>query len=166
MIDAQGFRANVAIVLINDEGKVFWGRRFKQTSWQFPQGGVDKHEAPLVAMYRERREEIGLRPQGVELIAVTQSWLRYRLPKQLIRRGVKPRCIGQKQKWFLLRLVSKESHIRFDQSAKPEFNGWRWVNYWYPVKHVVSFKRQVYQRALAYFLPIIKTIKDSGSNHA
>lgn len=161
MIDAQGFRANVAIVLIGPNGKVFWGRRYGQQSWQFSQGGVNRNELPLVAMYRELHEEIGLLPHQVELLAVTRGWLRYRLPKYMVRsRG--PVCIGQKQKWFLLRLLADERAIHFNETERPEFDDWRWVNYWYPTKQVVSFKRTVYQRALRRFYPIVQQIWANG----
>ncbi len=160
MIDAQGFRANVAIVLIGPRGNVFWGKRYAQTSWQFSQGGIDRHESPLVAMYRELREELGLLPHQVELVAATRGWLRYRLPKYMVRsRG--PVCIGQKQKWFLLRLLTDERAIHFNETQRPEFDDWRWVHYWYPVKQVVSFKQGVYQRALRYFHPIVRELLDA-----
>ena len=35
----------------------------------------------------------------------------------------------------------------------PEFDGWRWVSYWYPVRQVVSFKRDVYRRVMKEFAP-------------
>ncbi|MCF6768268.1 RNA pyrophosphohydrolase [Thiotrichales bacterium 19S11-10] len=155
MIDHEGFRANVAIVLINKEGKVFWGKRLRQNAWQFPQGGLNSGETPLEALYRELYEEVGLKPHDVEVIAATKSWLRYRLPRFLIRRGF-PLCIGQKQKWFLLRLKSDDSAINLEANNKPEFDAFRWVDYWYPTSRVVSFKRHVYRKALEYFFPIYK----------
>lgn len=148
MIDADGFRANVGIILANTQGQVLWAKRVGYNSWQFPQGGIDHGETPLQAMYRELYEEVGLSPNHVELLAVTQDWLRYRLPKKLIRAGQDPLCIGQKQKWFLLRLDEPNTeYIRFD-TAKPEFDEWAWVSYWYPLRYVVPFKRGVYQKAL------------------
>lgn len=147
MIDADGFRANVGIILANPKGQVLWARRVGQESWQFPQGGIDRRETPLDAMYRELYEEVGLQSHHVSVLAVTQNWLRYRLPYQLVRAG-QPVCVGQKQKWFLLDLDDNNTdHIRFDVGI-PEFDLWQWVSYWYPVRHVVPFKRVVYQRAL------------------
>ncbi len=148
MIDAQGFRANVGIILSNQQGKVFWAKRIGQQSWQFPQGGIREGEDPRAALYRELEEEVGLRPEHVEIVGATRSWLRYRLPKRYIRRHRQPLCIGQKQKWFMLQLVAPESCVRFDATEKPEFDGYRWVDYWHPVDEVVFFKRQVYRRAL------------------
>ena len=148
MIDAEGFRANVGIVICNNQGQVFWARRYGQHSWQFPQGGVDDGETAEQTMYRELHEEVGLLPEDVEIVASSKHWLRYKLPKRLIRRDSSPVCIGQKQKWFLLRLDEPNTqHIRFDE-GKPEFDHWQWVSYWYPLGQVIHFKRGVYRRAL------------------
>jgi putative (di)nucleoside polyphosphate hydrolase len=147
-IDADGFRANVGIVLMRDDRQVFLGGRTGGRGWQFPQGGVRPHEAPEEALYRELEEEIGLTRQDVELVAATRNWLRYRLPKQYVRRNSHPPCIGQKQRWFLLRLVGQEDRVRFDSTDEPEFESWRWVDYWTPVREVIYFKRAVYARAL------------------
>ena len=102
---------------------------------------------------RELNEEVGLTAADVEIIARTGGWLRYRLPKRYIRRHAAPICIGQKQKWFLLRLLAEESKVRFDVTDKPEFDHWRWVSYWYPLRQVVSFKREVYRQALQELAP-------------
>jgi putative (di)nucleoside polyphosphate hydrolase len=147
-IDAQGFRANVGIVLIRDGGEVFLGSRSDGRGWQFPQGGVQRDESPEQALFRELHEEVGLGPDDVEVIASTRSWLRYRLPRQYVRRRSMPLCIGQKQRWFLLRLLGDEQRLKFDVTARPEFDDWRWVDYWSPVREVIYFKRRVYARAL------------------
>ena len=155
MIDAEGFRPNVGIVICNHKGQVFWARRFGQHSWQFPQGGVDEGETPEQTMYRELEEEVGLKPDDVEILAVSKNWLRYRLPKRLIRKDSMPVCIGQKQKWFLLRLRCKESDVNLLKTSHPEFDDWRWVSYWYPIRNVVSFKRDVYRRVMKEFVSIV-----------
>lgn len=153
MIDRDGFRPNVGIVLADGAGRVLWARRVGQNAWQFPQGGIQNSENPEQAMYRELHEEIGLQRDDVELLASTRGWLRYRLPEGLVRKGQSPLCIGQKQKWFLLRLRSAEERISFNAGAKPEFDHWEWVSYWYPVGQVVAFKRGVYRRALRELSP-------------
>lgn len=155
MIDADGFRANVGIILCNDERRVFWGRRVGRGGWQFPQGGIRAHETPERAMYRELHEEIGLRPEQVEVLGRTREWLQYRLPEQFQRRGSEPRCVGQKQQWFLLRFLGEEQDIAFDSTEVPEFDEWRWVDYWAPVDEVIFFKRAVYRQALEELAPLL-----------
>lgn len=157
MIDKHGFRLNVGIILCNSEGKLLWARRIsKQNAWQFPQGGIWAGETAKDAMYRELSEELGLEPQHVDYITHTRFWLFYRLPKQFIRYDAHPLCIGQKQKWFLLRLNGDDSLIHLDHSPKPEFVEWRWVDYWYPLQEVVSFKRAVYRKALNQFATFVQ----------
>jgi putative (di)nucleoside polyphosphate hydrolase len=148
VIDADGFRPNVGIILANDEGRLLWARRIGQDAWQFPQGGISAGETPEEALYRELQEEVGLTPDAVQVMACTRGWLRYRLPKRYIRKGQKPLCIGQKQKWFLLHLRAGDDAVRVDENPKPEFDQWRWVSYWYPLTQVISFKREVYRSAL------------------
>ena len=147
-LDAQGFRANVGIVLIRDGGEVFLGSRSDGRGWQFPQGGVRRNESPEDALFRELHEEVGLEPDDVEVLAGTRNWLRYRLPRQYVRRRSRPLCIGQKQRWFLLRMIGGDERLRFDVTPTPEFDAWRWVDYWAPVREVIYFKRMVYARAL------------------
>ena len=150
VIDREGFRPNVGIVICNADDQVLWGRRINgRDSWQFPQGGVHRGESPEEAMYRELEEEVGLRPEAVELLGRTQGRLHCRLPKRLIRKTESPVCIGQKQIWFLLRLTAPESAIKLDAHEDPEFDDWRWVTYWFPVSAVVDFKQAVYRQALA-----------------
>lgn len=149
MIDAEGFRPNVGIILTNPRGQILWARRVGgHDAWQFPQGGIQKNEHPEAALYRELYEEVGLVEEDVEILACTRGWLRYRLPRHLIRHGSKPLCIGQKQKWFLLRHTSADHRICLDRCTTAEFDDWRWVSYWYPLDKVVAFKRDVYRRAL------------------
>ncbi len=149
MIDKDGFRPNVGIVLANDRGQVLWARRVGgRDAWQFPQGGINQGESPEEALYRELEEEVGLARDAVELLAATRGWLRYKLPRRFIRKGQKPLCIGQKQKWFLLRMLEEDDAVRLDHNVKPEFDHWQWVSYWYPLNQVVAFKREVYRRAM------------------
>ena len=127
MVDREGFRPNV---------------------------GIDPGEKLESALYRELYEEVGLESSDVEVLACTRGWLRYHLPKNMQRRNSKPLCVGQKQKWFMLKLLSDESRICLNRCAKPEFDKWAWVNYWYPVNQVIEFKRDVYRRALKELSPL------------
>lgn len=154
LIDQDGFRLNVGIVIAAPDGRVLWARRIGQNTWQFPQGGIDAGETPRAAMYRELGEELGLAPDDVTLETETSGWHRYRLPKRCIHYDEHPVCVGQKQKWFLLKPVNAGSllHVNFASTReKPEFDGWRWVSYWYPIRQVVNFKRDVYRRVLTEF---------------
>ena len=159
MIDSEGFRANVGIVISNQKGQLLWAKRYGQNAWQFPQGGIDEGETPEQTMYRELYEEVGLRPEDVKLLKQTQKWLYYRLPTRYLRQGSKPLCIGQKQKWFLLQLIGDEKLIRFDRGSRPEFDHWRWVSYWYPIRSVIDFKRDVYRDALSDLLSSLNVKK-------
>ena len=155
MIDAEGYRANVAIVMTKGQGKLFWAKRVGMNAWQFPQGGIKPDETAEKAMYRELHEETGLQPDHVEVIGFTNGWLRYQLPKRFIRKNSNPLCIGQKQVWYLLKLLANESHVKLDTSSSPEFDLWRWIDFWEPVKEVIEFKRPVYKKALMEFEPLL-----------
>lgn len=153
VIDADGFRPNVGIILANHLGEVLWARRIGQDSWQFPQGGINPHESPEEALFRELTEEVGLGEKDVSIIACTSGWLRYRLPERMIRHKSQPVCVGQKQKWFLLRMMAPDTQVCVSGSGSPEFDGWQWVSYWYPLGQVVSFKREVYRKAMRELAP-------------
>jgi putative (di)nucleoside polyphosphate hydrolase len=155
MIDSDGYRANVGIILSREDGQLLWARRIGQEAWQFPQGGIRESETPEQALYRELNEEVGLDPEHVEVIGCTKGWLRYRLPKRLIRHSSIPVCIGQKQVWYMLRLLGDESDLKLNTSETPEFDRWRWVDYWLPLREVVSFKRKVYEQALQELRPLL-----------
>lgn len=156
LVDNAGYRLNVGIILINSSGRVFWGKRQGQDAWQFPQGGMHEDESPQQALFRELHEEIGLEESDVEILGVTKRWLKYKLPKQYLRHGSKPLVIGQKQKWFLLKLTTNEQKIRLDLSDSPEFDSWRWIDYKDPIETVIFFKKQVYKQALKELEHLIK----------
>ena len=154
MLDREGYRPNVGIVLLNSRNEVFWGKRVGQHSWQFPQGGIQHGESPEQAMYRELQEEVGLLPEHVQIIGRTRDWLRYDVPEEYLRRQNATRVHraayrGQKQIWFLLRLVGLDSDIQLRASEHPEFDAWRWVPFWIQLDAVIGFKREVYQLALS-----------------
>jgi putative (di)nucleoside polyphosphate hydrolase len=157
MLDREGYRPNVGIILVNTNNEVWWGKRIREQSWQFPQGGIKHGETPEQAMYRELREETGLLREHVEIIGRTQNWLRYDVPQHFIRREIRGHYRGQKQIWFLLRMLGRDSDVDLRGIAEtPEFDAWRWHPYWVPLDAVIEFKRHVYLQALqelSRFLP-------------
>ena len=148
MLDKNGYRPNVGIILVNRRNEVFWGKRIREHSWQFPQGGIKRGETPEQAMFRELEEEVGLRPEHVKIIGRTRNWLRYDVPDRWVRREWRGHYRGQKQIWFLLRMLGQDCHVSLRASTHPEFDAWRWNEYWVPLESVIEFKRDVYQMAL------------------
>jgi putative (di)nucleoside polyphosphate hydrolase len=156
MLDKEGFRPNVGIVLLNQRNQVFWGKRIRSHSWQFPQGGIKYGESPEQAMFRELHEEVGLTPEQVSIIARTRGWLRYEVPDHFIKRESRGHYRGQKQIWFLLRMLARDHELNLRATEHPEFDAWRWNDFWVPLEAVIEFKREVYQMALgelSRFLP-------------
>ena len=156
MLDREGFRPNVGIILLNQKNQVFWGKRIRTHSWQFPQGGIDRGESPEQAMFRELHEEVGLQPEHVRIVARTRDWLRYEVPDRFIRRDARGFYKGQKQIWYLLQLVVPDWNVNLRATNHPEFDAWRWNEFWVPLDVVVEFKRGVYEMALtelSRFLP-------------
>jgi putative (di)nucleoside polyphosphate hydrolase len=70
------------------------------------------------------------------------------VPDHFIKREVRGHYRGQKQIWFLLRMVARDNDVNLRLTDHPEFDAWRWHNYWVPLDVVIEFKRDVYQRAL------------------
>lgn len=184
MIDEHGYRPNVGIILSNADAKVLWARRAARDGWQFPQGGIRAHESVEQALYRELHEEIGLSRSHVEVLGRTRDWLRYDIPDEFRRRSARrePKAHegasaessgasarldvdadrrraavfrGQKQTWFLLRLIGREQDVRLDLAERPEFDSWRWIDYWSAVDEIIGFKRDVYRQALAELEPLL-----------
>ena len=163
MIDSNGFRPNVGIIICNKLGQLLWAKRIKQDAWQFPQGGIKEAETTEEALFRELSEEVGLCKDDVRILSQTSEWLKYRLPKPYIRQKKGRTCIGQKQKWFLLGLQTEEGRVDLENTLQPEFDDWCWVNYWYPVNQVVDFKRSVYRKALIELEQSVKNFVNDNS---
>jgi putative (di)nucleoside polyphosphate hydrolase len=107
-------------------------------------------------MYRELYEEVGLKPEHVRILARTRDWLRYEVPDHYIRKDARGHYRGQKQIWYLLMLVGRDCDLDLRASNHPEFDAWRWNDYWVPLDMVIEFKRGVYELALtelSRFLP-------------
>ena len=164
MIDSNGCRPNVGIIICNKLGQLLWAKRIKQDAWQFPQGGIKEAETTEEALFRELSEEVGLCKDDVRILSQTSEWLKYRLPKPYIRQRKGRTCIGQKQKWFLLGLQTEEGRVDLENTLQPEFDDWCWVNYWYPVNQVVDFKRSVYRKALIELEQSVKNFVNDNSS--
>ncbi len=158
--DNDGYRPNVAIVLLNRERKVLWARRADNGGWQFPQGGVRGGETLRQAALREMFEEVGLRPAQVRLIGRTRGWLHYDFPQERQREQRYAGVRGQKQVWFLFALLAGDCEVRLDRSPAPEFDAWCWVDYWRPLREITAFKRAVYREALQQLHPMLRVCND------
>lgn len=166
MLDREGYRPNVGIILVNPDNLVFWGKRVHEHSWQFPQGGIKPGESPETAMYRELFEEVGLLPQHVKILGRTRDWLRYDVPHNWVRREWRGSYRGQKQIWFLLRMLGQDSDVCLRATHLPEFDGWRWYEYWATIDEVIAFKKHVYEAALTELSRFLRGLESMGEFHA
>jgi putative (di)nucleoside polyphosphate hydrolase len=155
MLDSRGYRIGIGIIILNERNQVFLGRRRELHAWQFPQGGILRYETPEIAMYRELREETGLYASNVIIVAASQSWREYQFPEYLMRRFANYRCIGQSQKWFLLRLIKQDATIDLCTTTNPEFDAWSWVDWHEPIKRIVCFKQNLYKAVMHEFAPFV-----------
>ncbi|HTH17350.1 MAG TPA: RNA pyrophosphohydrolase [Magnetospirillum sp.] len=146
------YRPNVGIVLFNDRGLVFTARRIdtKADAWQFPQGGIDEGENPRAAVLRELEEEIGT--NKAEIIGESREWFSYDLPVEVADTWHKGRWRGQTQKWFALRFLGTDADINI-ATEHPEFSEWRWMKLAEVPSSIVPFKRDLYVKVVAEFLP-------------
>lgn len=149
------YRKGVGIVLFNADGRAFVARRIdsKEPAWQFPQGGIDDGESPAEAAMRELEEEIGT--AKAEIIAESRDWISYDLPPEIADKCWKGKFRGQSQKWFALRFLGKDAHIDIN-TAHPEFCEWRWMDLAQVPALIVPFKRDLYQRVVTEFLPLVQ----------
>ena len=148
------YRRNVAIVICNSTAQVLWARRISHDGWQFPQGGIDPDETPDEAVYRELEEELGLKSCHVKLLGSTKTWFKYDIPNRFNHDRLRRNFRGQEQKWFLFQFLGSDSDFCLDCSSRPEFDDWKWVDYWIPADQVVDFKRAVYREALIELEPL------------
>jgi len=155
MTESLGYRPCVGMMVFNRSKQVFVAKRLDNPSdaWQMPQGGIDKGEAPREAAFRELSEEIGT--ANVEVVAETDDWLRYDLPRELIGKLWKGRYRGQEQKWFLMRFSGKDSEIDLN-TYKPEFSNWKWADVSAIPGLIVPFKRDLYRELVRRFQHLVE----------
>lgn len=154
VVDAQGYRPNVGIVIANKNNQLFWAKRAGLDAWQFPQGGIRPGEELLAAMYRELMEETGIPADDVTILGQTDEWVRYEFGSSKTTAGGEL-YMGQKQLWFLVRFLGDDRQINLQSDQHVEFEDWRWVDYWYPLNHIVDFKRPIYEATLKHFAPLL-----------
>jgi len=157
MTDNRPYRPNVGIMLLNnDQSKIWVGSRIDypntptQEYWQMPQGGVNEGEYIEMAMWRELQEEIGVSQTQAEIINYHKNWIKYDLPNDLSHNLWNGEFKGQKQKWFLLKLIAEDSVINI-KTENPEFNDWKWTDVNSLLKNIVPFKKEVYQQIINDF---------------
>jgi putative (di)nucleoside polyphosphate hydrolase len=145
------YRSGVGIMLLNDQWKVLVARRIRPAggAWQMPQGGIDEGETPIQAAYRELKEELGI--TAAEVVAESETWLRYDLPESVPREQWEKPWRGQRQKWFVMRFTGSDRDINLNTTREPEFDAWRWIPVSKLSETIVSFKRQVYLDLLDEF---------------
>jgi putative (di)nucleoside polyphosphate hydrolase len=143
------YRPNVGAVLFNRDGLIFVARRADMPNaegpaggWQLPQGGIDEHEDPKEAVFRELQEEIGTRK--AEIIGEHPDWLTYDLPPNLLGIAWRGQYRGQRQRWFAMRFTGQDSDIHLDLDPHPEFDAWRWTPLSTLPSLAVPFKRAIY----------------------
>ena len=137
------FRTGVGIILLNNENKVFVGKRKDNPGdkWQMPQGGVDNGEDFLTAMKRELHEETSIK--NIKIIKEINQLYEYELPKNLVGIIWKGKFRGQKQKWFITNFLGNESEINLN-TKQPEFIGWKWIDADKLPEVIVYFKKNLY----------------------
>lgn len=149
MLDENGYRPNVGIILINGQRQVFWGKRVREHAWQFPQGGIKSGERP------SRRCSVNSKKRPAQAPSRRNHrpdprLAALRCARALVRREWRGHYRGQKQIWFLLKMLGRDCDVSLRNNLeKPEFDAWRWHDYWIPLESVIEFKRDVYRSALA-----------------
>ena len=138
-------RNGVGIILLNNENKIFVGKRIDNPKnfWQMPQGGIDENEDSLHAAKRELEEETSIK--SIKLIKELNEWLEYELPKNLLGKVLEGKYRGQKQKWFIMKFIGTEDEINV-KTKNPEFLDWKWVEVSELPSIAVSFKINLYKK--------------------
>ncbi len=150
------YRLGVGMVLLNANNNVFVAQRIDNPgpAWQMPQGGIDKGEDPLAAVYRELEEETSIASAAVDLLASSKDWLSYDFPSDLAGKLWGGAFVGQKQMWYLARFVGQDQDINLE-TDHPEFSAWQWVPFEKVPSLIVPFKRPLYDLIYSEFAPLV-----------
>lgn len=150
------YRLGVGMVLLNRDDQVFVAQRIDNPgpAWQMPQGGIDKGEDPLAAVYRELEEETSIPAGAVDLLASSRDWLAYDFPPDLAGKLWGGAFVGQKQMWYLARFTGQDQEVNLE-TDHPEFSAWQWVPFEQVPDLIVPFKRPLYDLIYAEFAPLI-----------
>jgi putative (di)nucleoside polyphosphate hydrolase len=142
-VSTRHFRAGVVVVIRRANGDVMAFERVDAPGqWQLPQGGLEAHEQPEAAAWRELREETGLGPEHVALVGEHPDWTVYEWPHDVVAGGAR---MGQVHRWFFF------EPLRDDIVAVPdgrEFGAWQWVTVDWLVHQVAAFRRATYVQVL------------------
>ncbi|MBL4615060.1 MAG: RNA pyrophosphohydrolase [Magnetovibrio sp.] len=158
------YRLGVGAMLLNADGQVLVAKRIDTPgdAWQMPQGGIDADEDPREAVMRELDEEIGT--NDADIIAESDGWLTYDLPKDVRKKIWKGRFRGQKQKWFALRFRGLDADIDLETHKHPEFSEWQWADMLQLPDLIVPFKRDLYVDIVDCFKHLAGTKSQKGEN--
>tara|TARA_A100001015_G_C15016982_1_gene726013 strand:+ start:212 stop:718 length:507 start_codon:yes stop_codon:yes gene_type:complete len=146
------YRSGVGVVLVNEEKKIFVGKRIDNHSdaWQMPQGGIDNNEDEDVAVFRELQEETGVKKKNAKIITKSKGYFYYNLPYKLQKKFWGGKYLGQKQRWYLIKFLGQDCDIDVN-TADPEFSNWQWFSADDVLSHIVPFKKELYQEVLTEF---------------
>ena len=150
--EERGYRPCAGIMLLNSANQVWVGRRLDMTShaWQMPQGGIDPGETAEAAARRELEEETGVAPALAEIVAASRDWYQYDLPPEMLNNAWGGRYKGQRQRWHVMRFLGRDNDIKIE-TEEPEFSEWRWSAAADLPRHIVPFKRPIYQALIEEF---------------
>ena len=151
----MAFRRGVGIVLLNEQRRVFVGKRFGASggSWHMPQGGLEDGEGPREGAFRELAEETGTRSATV--LAEHPEWLEYFVPPQWRPASWDNRYDGQVQKWFCMRYDGNGSDLDLNTHHEPEFEEWKWATVDEAIDGAIEFKRELYPAVFAAFRDLL-----------
>lgn len=151
------YRSGIGVMMINSEKRIFVGKRIDNNSdaWQMPQGGIDAGEDEDVAMLRELCEETGIVAENVRLVQKSASHHYYNLPYKLQKKFWGGKYMGQRQRWYLLEFIGEEKDINI-ATEHPEFSHWKWMKHEDLTTAIVPFKRELYEKVIAEFLPFLQ----------